>query len=179
MKKNIPFLVIAFVIAGAILRFVPHFPNFAPITAMALFGGVYLGKKYALIVPLMAMLVSDLFIGFYDIKLMTGVYISFLLVGLIGLFIKKYKNIGTIIGGTILSSVLFFLITNFAVWAFYDWYPHTLSGLTQCFTMAIPFFRGTLMGDLFYVAILFGAYELVRSLVGRKKRVFVGSDINL
>ncbi len=171
MKKNIPFLVIAFVIAGAILRFVPHFPNFAPITAMALFGGVYLGKKYALIVPLMAMLVSDLFIGFYDIKLMTGVYISFLLVGLIGLFIKKYKNIGTIIGGTILSSVLFFLITNFAVWAFYDWYPHTLSGLTQCFTMAIPFFRGTLMGDLFYVTILFGIYEIIMVVVKKKQPV--------
>lgn len=171
MKKNIPFLAIAFVIAGAILRFVPHFPNFAPITAMALFGGVYLGKKYALIVPLMAMLVSDLFIGFYDIKLMTGVYISFLLVGLIGLFIKKYKNIGTIIGGTILSSVLFFLITNFAVWAFYDWYPHTLSGLTQCFTMAIPFFRGTLMGDLFYVTILFGIYEIIMVVVKKKQPV--------
>lgn len=168
MKKVIPFLAIAFVVIGTVLRFAPHFPNFAPIAAMALFGGVYLNKKYALIVPIAAMLVSDFFIGFYDIKLMAGVYISFILVGLIGLFIKKHKNLGTIVGGTLLGSVLFFVITNFAVWVFYNWYPHTLSGLGQCFTMALPFFRGTLMGDLFYVAVLFGVYEIVAAWMKRK-----------
>ncbi|MBU4284992.1 hypothetical protein KKF60_00535 [Patescibacteria group bacterium] len=178
MKKVIPFLAIAFVVIGAALRFAPHFPNFAPIAAMALFGGVYLNKKYALIVPIVAIFVSDLFIGFYDAKLMAGVYLSFILVGLIGLFIKKHKNIGTIIGGTVLGSVLFFLITNFAVWAFYSWYPHTLNGLSQCFTMALPFFRGTLIGDLFYVAILFGVYEVVIASV-RKKHLLVDSNINL
>ena len=98
---------------------------------------------------------GDYFIGFYDVKLMAGVYLSFILVGLIGLFVKKHKNIGNIISGTVLGSVLFFVITNLAVWAFYSWYPHTLVGLGQCFAMAIPFFRGTLMGDLFYVVILF------------------------
>jgi hypothetical protein len=171
MKKIIPFLAIVFVVLGVVLRFAPHLPNFAPIAAMALFGGVYLNKKYALIFPVVAMLVSDYFIGFYDIKLMAGVYLSFVLVGLIGLFIKKHKNIGTIIGGTILGSVLFFVITNFAVWAFYSWYPHTLAGLGQCFAMAIPFLKGTLMGDLFYVAILFGIYELVMFWASKKKLV--------
>jgi prepilin signal peptidase PulO-like enzyme (type II secretory pathway) len=171
MKKIIPFLAAIFVIIGAVLRFAPHFPNFAPIAAMALFGGVYLSKKYALIVPLVAMFVSDLFIGFYDVKLMAGVYLSFLLIGLIGLFVKKHKNISTIIGGTILGSVLFFVITNFAVWVFYNWYPHTLAGLGQCFAMAIPFFKGTLMGDLFYVAILFGIYETIMAVAKKKQLV--------
>lgn len=171
MKKVIPFLAVVFIIIGAALRFVPHFPNFAPIAAMALFGGVYLNKKYALIVPVVIMLISDLFIGLYDIKLMAGVYLSFILVGLIGLFVKKHKNIGTIIGGTVLGSILFFIITNFAVWAFYNWYSHTLNGIGQCFTMALPFFRGTLMGDLFYVAVLFGVYELVMVWVSKKKLI--------
>lgn len=177
MKKIISWLAIIFVVLGAILRFAPHFPNFAPIAAMALFGGAYLNKKYALILPILAMLVSDYFIGFYDIKLMAGVYLSFIIVGLIGLFIKKHKNIGTIIGGALLGSVSFFVITNFAVWVFYSWYPHTLVGLGQCFAMAIPFFKGTLMGDLFYVAILFGTYELVMVSI-KKRHSFANSNIN-
>lgn len=169
MKKNILWLAIIFVILGAALRFAPHFPNFTPIAAMALFGGVYLNKKYTLALPVIVMLISDYFIGFYDIKLMLGVYLSFIFVGLIGLFVKKHKNVGTIIGGTLLGSISFFVITNFAVWVFYSWYPHTLAGLGQCFTMAIPFFKGTLMGDLFYVAILFGIYELIIAVVKKKQ----------
>lgn len=168
MKKIIPGLAIFFVIFGAALRFAPHLPNFAPIAAIALFGGVYLNKKYALILPLTAMLVSDYFIGFYDLKLMLGVYLSLALMGLIGLLVKNRKNPFTVIGGSVLGSVLFFIITNLSVWAFYSWYPHTLSGLSQCFAAAIPFFRNTLLGDLFYVAILFGIYELITAWVRRK-----------
>ena len=168
MKKIIPGLAIFFVIFGAALRFAPHLPNFTPIAAMALFGGVYLNKKYALILPLAIMATSDYFIGFYDIKLMAGVYLGLVLVGLIGLLVKNKKNLFTVFGGSVLGSVLFFLITNFSVWAFYSWYPHTLSGLYQCFLAAIPFFRNTLLGDLFYVAVLFGIYELIMAWVKRK-----------
>ena len=168
MKKIIPGLAIFFVIFGAALRFAPHLPNFTPIAAMALFGGVYLNKKYALILPLAVMAISDYFIGFYDIKLMAGVYLGLVLVGLIGLLVKNKKNLFTVFGGSVLGSVLFFLITNFSVWAFYGWYPHTLSGLYQCFLAAIPFFRNTLLGDLFYVAVLFGIYELIMAWVKRK-----------
>jgi hypothetical protein len=175
MKKIIPGLAIFFVVFGAALRFAPHLPNFAPIAAIALFGGVYLNKKYALILPLAVMLISDYFIGFYDIKLMLGVYLSFILVGVIGLIIKKRKNILTVIGGSVLGSVLFFLITNFSVWVFYNWYPHTLNGLDQCFSMAIPFFRNTLLGDLFYVAVLFGVYELIVATI--KKKYFTVKEI--
>ncbi len=168
MKKIIPGLAIFFIIFGASLRFFPHLPNFTPVAAIALFGGVYLNRRYALMLPLAIMAISDYSIGFYDFKLMAGVYLSFVLVGLIGLLIKKKKNLFTIFGGSILGSVLFFLITNFSVWAFYNWYPHTLNGLLQCFNMAIPFFRNTLAGDLFYVSVLFGIYELITAWIKKK-----------
>jgi hypothetical protein len=167
--KNIIFgLVVVFIFLAAIARFVPHAPNFTPIAAIALFGGVYLNKKYALILPMAAMLISDYFLGFYDFKLMLSVYLGFVLIGLVGLLVRKNKNLFTIIGGTIMGSVLFFVVTNFAVWAFYNWYPHNLSGFVQCFAMAIPFFRNSLLGDLFYVAVLFGSYELIYLWVRRK-----------
>jgi len=165
------YLAIIFIISAAALRFAPHPPNFAPIAALALFGGVYLNRKYALVVPVIAMLVSDYFIGFYDWKTMICVYLSFALIGLIGLFLKNRKSLLNVASGTFLGSVLFFIITNFAVWYFYDWYPHTLAGLNQCFLLAIPFFKNTLAGDFFYVGVLFGVYELATLWV--KDRYFV------
>lgn len=158
-----------FIIVAIILRLLPHPPNFAPIAAIALFGGTYLGKKYALLVPLAAMIVSDYFIGFYDLKLMLAVYGSFLLIGLLGLWLKQHKSVRNITGVTLLGSILFFIITNFAVWAFSSWYPHNFTGLWQCYVLALPFFRNTLLGDLFYVSVLFGAYEFALYLVRNKK----------
>ncbi|MFA4818191.1 MAG: DUF6580 family putative transport protein, partial [Parcubacteria group bacterium] len=66
------------------------------------------------------------------------------------------------------SSITFFLVTNFAVWAFFDWYPHTWAGLITNFTLALPFFRNTLLGDVFYTGVLFGAYELALYLAARR-----------
>ena len=149
----------------AITKFLPVLPNFAPIAAMALFGGVYLNKKYALIVPIAAMLIADLFIGFYSIWLMLAVYGSFALIGLIGLWLKNNKTLANVIGATLTGSVLFFLITNFVMWAIQPLmtqaiYPQTLQGLLDCYTMGLPFFRNTIMGDLFYVGSMFGLIEL-------------------
>lgn len=162
-----------FIIATVVLRLLPHAPNFAPIAAMALFGGTYLNKKYALLVPLVAMVISDYFIGFYDLRLELMVWGSFLLVGLLGLWIKKHKNIQNIIGATLLGSVLFFIITNFAVWAFSSWYPKTIQGLIRCYALAIPFFRNTILGDLFYVGAMFGLYELILWLARERKSIFI------
>jgi len=150
-----------FIFAGIILRLLPHLPNFAPIAAMALFGGIYLNRKYALLVPLVALLIGDIFIGFYNPWIMFSVYGSFALIGLLGLWLKKHKKLPNIIGASLFSSILFFLITNFAVWAVpYSFYPHTWQGLMQSYIMGLPFFRNTLMGDLFYVGMMFGLYEL-------------------
>src|SRR3989344_1938629 len=96
-----------FILFGALLRVIPHAANFAPIGAIALFGGVYLKKQYALAVPLAAMIISDFFIGFDSLQSRLSVYGSFLLIGLIGLAIRNRKNVATVLGGTILGSILF------------------------------------------------------------------------
>lgn len=161
-------MAIFFIIAAVLIRvlshfdYIPHLPNFAPIAAMALFGGVYLSKKYALIIPLAAMIISDIFIGFYNPWIMSSVYGSFLLIGLIGLYLRNHKTVPNVIGASLIGSVLFFLLTNFAVWAVpHSLYPHTLQGLMNSYMMGLPFFRNTLMGDLFYTGAMFGLMEVV------------------
>ncbi|MGA9364424.1 MAG: DUF6580 family putative transport protein [Bacteroidota bacterium] len=146
-------LLIAF---AALSRFVPHPENFTPIAAMALFGGVYFGKRYAFVVPLVAMVVSDYFIGFHNT--VPYVYGSFVLAGLIGIWLKNHKSVGWIVGASLTSSVLFFVVTNFGVWVT-GGYPQNFGGLVECYIAAIPFFRNTVLGDLLYVGVLFGLYE--------------------
>lgn len=155
--KLISPLLIIFI--AVVLRLVPHPPNMAPIAAMALFGGAYLNKKYALTVPLIAMIISDYFLGFHSLILF--VYGSFLLTGVIGLLLRNKKTSKNIFFASIFSSIAFFLITNFGVWLVFSFYPKTFSGLINCHVVAIPFFRNTVIGDLLYTGIFFGGYELV------------------
>lgn len=161
-------IVLLFIFIGAVLRIIPHAPNFTPIAAIALFGGVYFSKKTALVLPILAMAASDYFIGFYKLWLMIFVYGSFFLCVIIGFWLKKHKRWYAIGGGAVLSSVLFFVVTNFAVWAFTPWYAKTFSGIIQCYLMAMPFFKNTLLGDLFYTGVFFGAYELAVFWVRKK-----------
>lgn len=152
-----PFLVaVLLIVFAAVSRMIPHPPNFTPIAAMALFGGVYLDRRYSILLPLAAMLVSDYFIGFH--RTMPFVYGSFLLIGLLGLWLKNHKKVHWIVGASLTSSVLFFIVTNFGVWLM-GGYPPSFAGLVECYVAAIPFFRNTVLGDLFYVAVLFGLYE--------------------
>ncbi|HEX5456369.1 MAG TPA: DUF6580 family putative transport protein [Candidatus Saccharimonadales bacterium] len=147
------------VILGVVMRLVPHMANFAPITAIALFSGVYLKKDYALILPLAAMVASDAIIGFDSFESRLTVYSSFLLAGLIGLLVRKKKNIATIAAGSIAGSVIFYLITNFAYFYPAKMYAHNMAGVFSSYYNALPFFRNTLAGDLFYTGLLFGLYE--------------------
>jgi len=160
----IPFLVLF----GFATRLLPHPANFTPIGALALFGAMYLPKRFAVILPLGAMLVSDVFIGFYDWRIMLAVYASFCLMGCIGLLIRKRKTMLTVGIGTLSGSLLFFFITNAAVWAFGTMYAHTLAGLEASYIAAIPFFRNSALGDVCYVALLVGGFETVKSLVRLK-----------
>jgi hypothetical protein len=105
------------------------------------------------------MLLSDIFIGFHST--MIWVYGSFAVIAMVGLWLKSHKTTGYIAATTFVSSIIFFIVTNFGVWAS-GYYGYTLNGLAECFTLAIPFYRNTLAGDLFYVAAMFGIYELVR-----------------
>jgi hypothetical protein len=150
------------ILFGALLRVIPHPANFAPIGATSLFGGVYLKKRYALILPLAAMVVSDIFLGFDSWQSRLSVYGSFLLIGLLGLAIRNHRNIFTVIGASLMGSTLFYLITNLVFIYPAKMYPHTWAGQIASYTNALPFFRNTLLGDLFYVGVLFGSYELVK-----------------
>ena len=132
-----------FVLIAAILRLIPHAPNFAPIGAMALFGGTYLGKRYAIALPIAAMFLSDLFLGFDSLSSRFTVYGTFILIGLIGLWLRERKSFQNIIIAAFAGSVLFFVTTNFGVWVFGTIYPKTTEGLVACFVAAIPFFRNT------------------------------------
>lgn len=147
------FIIITFIVIAAVIRLFPHIPNVTPITAMALFSGVYFtDKKYAFIIPLLAMFLSDIFLGFSMITLF--VYAAFILVGYIGIASKK-MNIKTIL----ISSLSFFIITNFGVWLI--GYPKTFNGLLECYTLAIPFFRNSLIGDFFFAGVMYFAFEFV------------------
>lgn len=170
--KIIEFVIAAiFVLIGIALRFLPHPPNFAPIAAIALFGGVYFSRKTALILPIAVMLISDIFIGYYEIGLMFFVYGSFLLTVILGFWLKKNKKWQTVLGSAFLSALIFFILTNFAVWVFTPWYAKTLSGIIQCYVMALPFFKNTLFGDLFYTTVFFGSYELIEVWIKKSLRV--------
>jgi hypothetical protein len=135
----------------------------APIAAMALFGGAYLDKKYALIFPLLALFISDLFLGFH--ASMPAVYTSFFVTGLMGMWLASHKKVSYIITASIISSIMFYLLTNFNYWYAASLYPKTYAGLVQSYEMALPFFRNTLLGDLLYSGIFFGSYEIMRTIV--------------
>lgn len=167
--KILEFLVATiFIFIGAVFRLLPHPPNFTPISAIALFGGVYFSNKLSLTLPVLAMLISDIFLGFYQPSLMLSVYGSFILCVILGFWLKKHKKWHTVLAGSIFCSILFFIITNFAVWAFTLWYPKTIGGFIECYALALPFFKNSLLGDLFYVAIFFGIYEAVEVWIKRK-----------
>ncbi len=155
------FTVLIMVLTAAALRLLPHYPNFTPVAAMALFGGAYFSnKKIAFLIPISAMLISDLILGFHST--MWAVYLSFALIVLIGFSLKNSKKISSVLLASISSSVLFFMITNFAVWISGGIYPLNLLGLGECFTAAIPFFHYTMLGDLFYVGVFFGVFEFMQ-----------------
>jgi hypothetical protein len=147
------------ILAAALSRLLPHPDNFTPVMAIALAGGVYLDKRLTLIIPLAALIISDIFIGFHNTIFF--VYGSFVLIGFIGLWLKSHKKPMLILGTAILCSTLFFIITNFGVWITGGgwFYPRTWQGLMECYTLAIPFFRNTIAGDMVYTIILFGLFE--------------------
>ena len=156
--------VLAAIVAAAAFRLVPHFPNFTPIGAMALFGGAYFGKRgLAFIAPIAAMLLSDAIIGFHSG--IVFVYASVALIVLLGQLALSRPTVLRVGAAALASSVLFFVITNFGTWLLSGMYPMTLSGLAACYVAAIPFFQNTIAGDLFYSALLFGGFALLERSV--------------
>jgi hypothetical protein len=168
MNKRIS-IIIAIVFVAALTRLLPHAPNFTPLAAMALFGGAYISNRYlSVIVPLLAMLLSDALMGFNGwvfTEQVIAVYGSFTLIALLGQSMQNNKSAIRVGGTTIAASILFFVITNFAVWmgGFFHspaLYPMHVSGLIECYVAAIPFFTNSIAGDLFYSTVLFGGFYL-------------------
>ena len=168
-------IILGAVLLAAVTRLVPHPPNFAPITAIALFGAATLtDKRVAVLVPLLALFVSDLCLaamhqmgltasqGIYSGMWMT--YSAFLLITLMGFLLRGRRTVPAIVGMTLAGSVVFYLWTNFWFWALWPLYPYTLEGLLACYTAAIPFFRNTVLGDAVFGTVLFGGFALAERL---------------
>ena len=135
---------IILIIILAFSRVIPHPPNFTPILGMAVFAGAIFDKKiYSFLIPLLAMILSDLFLGFHSSIII--VYVAICLNVLIGINLIKNFSYTKIIISLILGSLVFFIITNFAVWYLSEMYPHNLEGLIACYTLALPFFQNTII----------------------------------
>jgi hypothetical protein len=169
-RKDSPFSLVALTLtlSAALVRLIPHPPNFAPIGGMALFGGARLKGWQAYLVPVLAMLVTDPIMshlrGAPAYSALTPViYLSFMLNVLLGrLFLANSSNPARIASVALLGSVQFFVLTNFFVWLGAEtYYSRDIAGLTACYVSAIPFFGRTVLADLFYSGVLFGAYSLV------------------
>jgi len=154
-------LVSVMILAAAFTRLIPHPPNFTAVGAIALFGGAYFSeKKFAFIIPMLAMLLSDLIIGFHNGML--SVYFSFVLIVAIGILLSRNLKFTNVVAASLLSSVIFFVLTNFQMWMQSPLYAKNISGLVACFVAAIPFFHHTVLSDLFFVGFLFGLFAAIQ-----------------
>ena len=144
MKKE--YIIIGLIVLAILTRLIPHPPNFAPITGIALFSAINFNNRFfKFFVPLISLVIFDLIIGFSLINIF--VYLSFIVIVLVGNHFKKIK-----LKSILISSVVFFIISNFGVWII--GYPKTVNGIIMCYTAAIPFFINSILGDLFYSYIL-------------------------
>ena len=178
MSKGQTVAIIAALVAIAVAgRLVPHMPNFAPVTAAALFCGAYMTRRQSFLALAVILLVSDymlLYIKPYGASnfdhlyapwqlwhsTLPFIYFSFAISAAVGWWVKSRRTSGYVVAAALFCSVQFFLISNAGVWAA-GMYDRGLDGLMQSYTMAIPFFRGTALGDLFYTSVFFGGFELV------------------
>lgn len=160
---------VTIVLAAAATRLLPHPPNLTAMTALALFGGAYFtDRRLAMLVPLLALLLSDLALGLYwswDYRALQAhmwvQYVSFLGIVCMGFLLRESRGALRIATVTLSASVLFFVVTNFGEWVFQPWYPKNAAGFVASYVAAIPFFRNTLIGDALYTTLLFGGFALL------------------
>ena len=157
------------VVLGALARLVPHPPNFAPVGGMSLFAGARLRGWQAYMVPILLMAITDPLLGGFGMAT-PFVYASFLINVWMGQrFLRGSEGPVRIGLAAVISSVQFFVISNFGVWV--GSYPHTWAGLTSCYIAAIPFYSRTLLSDLLYSGVLFGAHAVLSRTVSTRERV--------
>ena len=170
-------IIVALILAAAISRIIPHPYNFAPISAMALFGAAWFQRRaLAIGVPLAATWLSDLLLNNFVYNqhyerftwLDQGwywMYGSFALIAVLGMLTLRKVTVPRIIGSSLAASAIFFLVTNFACWPGSSAYAQDLGGLMACYAAGIPFLGGTVLGDLAYSGLLFGSFALLRQQV--------------
>jgi hypothetical protein len=163
-------------VLGAVARLVPHPPNFAPVGAMSMFAGARLPGWQAYLMPLVLMAITDpILAGVYGVPAYSPFqlvsYASFLISVWIGRRLRASESVSRIVVATLLNSVQFFVFTNFASWLWFKDYSHNASGLVACYIAALPFFRWTLFGDLFYVGLFFGLHAWLSRKVFSSERV--------
>jgi hypothetical protein len=159
-------LLLALALVGlcVVARMLPHVSNFSPVAAAALFAGAMLGRRWlALLVPVAALLIGDLTLGFDDGRVTAVIYAALALPALIGMIARSHRIWFTAIGGALAASLIFFATTNLAVWAFSGMYSLDSAGLMHCYTAALPFLKYTVAGDLFWSVALFGGASLLRA----------------
>jgi hypothetical protein len=155
-------MIYALILLAAVCRLAPHPPNFTPVLAVALFGGAMLPRRVAWLVPLSAMIASDIVLG-YPLGWMNAVvYSCFLAAVGLGRWLGR-RTWPRTAAAVLAGSLLFYLVTNFAVWAGSSMYEPTAAGLLRCYTLALPFFRNSLAGDLFWTGALFGLHALAHA----------------
>lgn len=160
------------IILAVATRLIPHPMNFTPVGAVGLFAGAYLAHRSIWLVPLLALLISDFFIGFYDPVTMLFVYAGFAASAVIGRAVLFNKRSVIRLGGSAFASAsVFFILSNFGLWLTGLYYPLTSAGLVECYVLAIPFFGNTLLGDLFYAGVLFGTFEAIREWSNRHQEM--------
>ncbi|MDQ7827626.1 MAG: DUF6580 family putative transport protein [Armatimonadota bacterium] len=152
------------IVAAAASRLLPHPPNVTPVAAMALFGGAaFVDLRLAVLVPLGAMVLSDLVLGLH--ATIPFVYAALAATALIGRLLRGRRRPAPLVAASLAASTLFFLVTNFGVWLVGGLYPKTAAGLVAAYVAGLPFFRNTLLGDLAFTVLLFGGFALLERTV--------------
>jgi hypothetical protein len=165
-------LLVAFLIGFDVAaRLLPHAPGAWPFAASALFAGRMLRTPaLAVIVPLAAILLSNVALAGDDWRITVIVCLATILPAFAGMLTRRWSGAVPVVAAMVSCSLIFFVATNFAVWAFSGMYPLTWQGLAECYIAALPFLDKTVLGDLFWAAVLFGGAWLMQHVPSLSRR---------
>jgi len=165
-------LLVGFLIAlNVAARLLPHAPGFLPVAASGLFAARVLSiPVLALLVPILGMILSDAVLPGEDWRIQAVGFAAITIPAIAGMATRRWHGVVPVVATMVPCSVLFFLLSNGAVWTFSGMYPLSLSGLAQCYVAALPFLDKTILGDLFWTGVLFGGAWLVQHLPTLSRR---------
>lgn len=181
-SRNKLLIITAIIVFGVIARLLPHFPNFAPMGALALFAVAFYKRKYlALVIPGLAWWLSDLYLNNMIYNSADGFTLftadqffslfALILIVILGKRLFKKVNAPNVMIGSLSASLIFFVVSNLGVWMQGILYPKTVQGLVECYSMALPFYRGTLVSDLIFTGVFFGAMHMITSFENKNKAI--------